>query len=391
MTVKNSSKENKRKLTIGLVFDDSLDRPDGVQQYVQRVAEYLSAEGHEVHFLVGETLRTDLKNVRSLSRNLRVRFNGNTMSMPMPTSKIDLKKVLSEHNFDVLHIQVPYSPFMAGRLMKLAGPKTAIVGVFHILPYSGIVVLANRLLALANSVSGKRFTIMMAVSPPAKKFAEKLYGYDCEVVPNPIRVSDFTTKTQKTTNQKPRIVFLGRLVERKGARHLLEAVAYMRKNNMYAGDFEVVIGGKGELLEQLRQYTHDEGLKDIVSFPGFVPEDDKAELLAGADVAVFPSISGESFGISLLEAMAASRGVVLAGNNPGYASVMHGLTNRLVKPMETAQFAQSLAHWLSDENARVKAALEQKEYVKQYDIEIVGAQIEKVYAEAIEKIDRVHL
>ena len=49
----------KRKLTVGLVFDDSLDRPDGVQQYVQRVAEWLTSQGHDVHFLVGETIRTD--------------------------------------------------------------------------------------------------------------------------------------------------------------------------------------------------------------------------------------------------------------------------------------------------------------------------------------------
>lgn len=369
----------KRKLTVGLVFDDSLDRPDGVQQYVQRVAEYLTAEGHEVHFLVGDTLRTDLVNVHSLSRNLRVKFNGNTMSMPLPTSKQELRKVLSEHRFDVLHVQAPYSPFMAGRLMKLAGTKTVIVGTFHILPYSKLVVFANRMLALMNYRSGKRLNAMMAVSPPAKTFAEKLYKYECDIVPNPVRVSDFTVDVQKQKNSVPRIVFLGRLVERKGARHLLEAVAYMRKNHLYDGDFEVIIGGKGELLGQLRQFVQDVGLGNTVVFAGFIPEAEKADLLASADLAVFPSISGESFGISLLEAMAAARGVVLAGNNSGYASVMHGLNFRLIEPLDVASFAQALADWLNDDEARTKAAAEQYEYVKQYDIAIVGAQIEAVY------------
>ncbi len=377
----------KRKLTVGLVFDDSLDRPDGVQQYVQRVAEYLTAEGHEVHFLVGETLRSDLANVHSLSRNLRVRFNGNTMSMPLPTSKHELQKVLAGHEFDILHVQAPYSPLMAGRLMRLASPKTAIVGTFHILPYSKLVVFANRMLAFANYRSGKHLDAMMAVSPPAKKFAEKLYDYGCEIVPNPVRVSDFT-RVQKSKNRVPRIVFLGRLVERKGARHLLEAVAYMRDNNLYGGDLHVIIGGKGEQLAQLRQYAHHAGLKNNVTFPGFIPESEKAELLASSDLAVFPSISGESFGISLLEAMAAAPGVVLAGNNPGYTSVMDGLNNRLINPLDVASFAQVLADWLRDDTARTKAAAEQQEYVKQYDIAIVGTQIEKIYTAALKQKQR---
>lgn len=373
----------KPKLTVGLVFDDSLDRPDGVQQYVQRVAEWLTAEGHEVHFLVGETIRTDLPNVHSLARNLRVKFNGNTMSMPLPTSKKLLQKVLTETKFDVLHVQMPYSPFMAGRLMKMADKQTAVVGAFHILPYSRLVIFANRLLALMNHRSGKRLDALMAVSPPAQLFARKLYNYECQIVPNPIRVDDFTGKKPLLQQSTPKIVFLGRLVERKGARHLLEAVAYMRDQHLYDGQCTVVIGGKGDLSDQLQHYVRESGLQDIVSFPGFVPETDKAALLASADIAVFPSVSGESFGISLLEAMAAVPGVVLAGNNPGYASVMHGLSERLIEPLDTPAFARALADWLANSDRRKAAALEQQSYVQQYDVAIVGAQIEKVYQQAL--------
>lgn len=372
-----------KKLKIGLVFDDSLDRPDGVQQYVQRVAEYLTAKGHEVHFLVGETLRKDLRNVHTLSRNLRVKFNGNTMSMPLPGSKRALNKVLQDNKFDILHVQVPYSPFMAGRIIKLATTETAVIGTFHILPYSKLVVFGNWFLAFVNLRSGRRFDAMMAASPPAKTFAQKLYNYDCEVVPNPIRVSDFTAPASSKKNSVPRIVFLGRLVERKGARHLLEAVAYMLQNHLYDGRFEVIVGGKGELQNQLREFVHHAGLREVVTFTGFIPETDKALLLASADLAVFPSISGESFGISLLEAMAAARGVVLAGDNPGYASVMHGLSNRLINPEDISKFAHALADWLGDAEARAVAAAEQHEYVKQFDIAFVGAQIEAVYNRAL--------
>lgn len=375
----------KKKLTVGLVFDDSLDRPDGVQQYVQRLAEYLADEGHEVHFLVGETLRTDLPNVHSLTRNLRVKFNGNSLSMPKPTPKHVLGTMLHDYDFDVLHVQVPYSPFMAGRLMKMANAKTAIIGTFHILPYTKLVVFGSRLLAMINRKTGKQFDAMMAVSPPAKRFADSLYGYACNVVPNPIRVSDFSSDEAQKQNGVPRIVFLGRLVERKGARQLLEAVAYMRDMQYYGDSFEVIVGGKGDLLDELRGFARHAGLKDTVKFVGFIPEADKVALLASADLAVFPSISGESFGISLLEAMAAARGVVLAGNNPGYASVMHGLSDRLFDPLDTPSFAKTIAKWLSDPAARLSAATEQQHYVRQFDISIVGSSIESMYFDVISK------
>jgi len=192
-------------------------------------------------------------------------------------------------------------------------------------------------------------------------------------------VSDFTPRELPSKNSVPRILFLGRLVERKGARYLLEAVAYLRDHQLFDGPFDVVVGGKGELSEQLQHFVREHGLKDIVTFPGFIPETDKALLLATADIAVFPSVSGESFGISLLEAMAAAPGVVLAGNNPGYASVMHGLPDRLVEPLDTRAFAQELAKWLGSAKKRTSAAIEQQKYVRQYDIAIVGTQIEKVY------------
>src|SRR5579875_4032120 len=100
-------------MKIGMVLDDTLDTPDGVQQYVLQVGRWLSAQGHDVHYLVGATTRTDIPNIHSLSRNKQVRFNGNRMSMPLPASRKKLKQFLRTEQFDVLHVQVPYSPFMA--------------------------------------------------------------------------------------------------------------------------------------------------------------------------------------------------------------------------------------------------------------------------------------
>lgn len=369
-------------MKIGLVLDDTLDTPDGVQQYVLNVGAWLSEQGHEVHYLVGQTIRTDVPNLNVLSRNLKVRFNGNRMSMPLPASRRRLKIFLEQEQYDVLHVQVPYSPFMAGRLINAAPAKTAIIGTFHILPYSSFVTLANRLLAVMNSRSGKRFDRMLAVSAPARTFAEKIYGYRPEVIPNPVRLGQFENVT--SSDPDTNIVFLGRLVHRKGVMELLKAVAYVRSHQLHTESFHVYVGGKGELQADLASFIKSNGLSETVTLQGFVDESDKPVFLARADLAVYPSLGGESFGIVLLEGMAAARGVVLAGNNPGYASVMQPYPNQLFDPENTKAFAELLAWHLAHPSARARAAEFQHEYVQHFDIAAVGNRLLTVYAHALQ-------
>jgi phosphatidyl-myo-inositol alpha-mannosyltransferase len=372
---------------VGLVLDDTLDTPDGVQQYVLNVGAWLTTQGHEVHYLVGATTRTDVPNIHSLSRNLRVRFNGNKMSMPLPNSRRRLRKFLVEEQFDVLHVQMPYSPFMAGQLISVAPQTTAVVGTFHILPYSKLVAFANRLLAIMNRRSGRRFDRIVAVSAPARDFAGEVYGYEAEVVPNPIRLAQFEGVVSDSGTMN--IVFLGRLVPRKGAQHLLQAVAYLRDHQLYDGDFTVAIGGKGELRAELERYVQAQNLSDIVRFYGFIDEAHKALFLAQGDVVAYPSTAGESFGIVLLEAMASSRGVVLAGNNPGYASVMKPYKTQLFDPFDTVRLAEKLAWYLQRPVERETASTAQKAYVQHFDISVVGSRLVDVYERALQSRQRI--
>jgi len=257
-----------------------------------------------------------------------------------------------------------------------------VVGTFHILPYSFLVTAANRGLALLNLRSGKRFDQMLAVTAPAQKFAESIYGYKAAVVPNPVRIAQFALAHDE--NPELTIVSLGRLVERKGAMHLLRAIAYLREHELYDGAFRVVIGGKGELRPALEQFIAEHNLHDVVTLAGFVAEEDKAAFLAQGDIAVYPSTGGESFGIVLLEAMAAARGVVLGGNNPGYASVLQPYPDQLFDPTDTRQFAEKLAWYLANPMGRERAAVLQRQYVQHFDIGEVGQQLLAVYTQALQ-------
>ncbi len=373
-------------MKIGLVFDASLDKTDGVAQYVLTVGNWLERQGHEVHYLVGETVRTDLPNLHSLSRNVSVRANQNRILTPLPAKLQPIKQILSDIPFDILHVQMPYSPFMAARVVKAAGPKTAIVGTFHIAPASRMVKTGTQLLGWWLRRNLKRFAGFISVSPPAQEFAQQTFGIESEVIPCTAPLGNFFgTKPLAEYKKQRTVVFLGRLVERKGCQHLLAAVAKLQRDKAWPSDAKVVICGSGPMQLALTQLVHEAGLTDVVDFKGFISEADKPRYLASADVVAFPSTGGESFGIVLLEAMAASPGVVLAGNNPGYASVIHHHPENLFDPHDTDKFAELLLHWLSNEAARQKAHEWQEQYAQEFTPDVVGKKILAVYKQALRK------
>ena len=104
-------------LTIGFVFDDTLDALDGVQQHIITIGTELVRRGHDVHYLVGETHHSPVPQTVSLARNVMVSFNGNRMRIPLPVRKREIRAALAHNNYDILHIQAPYSPLFGGRVL----------------------------------------------------------------------------------------------------------------------------------------------------------------------------------------------------------------------------------------------------------------------------------
>lgn len=370
-------------LKIGFVLDDTLDTPDGVQQYILTLGTWLSAQGHEVHYLVGQTERTDIPHVHSLGKNVRVKFNGNRMSTPLPASKRAIRRVLAQEKFDVLHVQIPYSPFLAQRVILAAPASTVVVGTFHIAPQSGAVSLANRLLGYMLRPSLKRFDAIFSVSQAAADFAGSAFGIKTTVLPNVVNAGMFAKAApMPLAAEVPTIMFLGRLVPRKGCQVLLRALTILRSKNPEF-KFQAIICGKGPLRESLEAYTAGHRLNDSVRFSGFIDDATKARYLKSADIAVFPSTGGESFGIVLLEAMAAGHPVVLGADNPGYATVLRPSPNSLFPVNDPAALADKLAGLLRNQTTADSIRNWQQQYVLQFDVAVVGRRLLARYRELL--------
>ena len=226
----------------------------------------------------------------------------------------------------------------------------------------------------------KRFDHFTSTSKPASVFAKATFGIDSIVLPNPVPTIQFT-KARKAKNVKlKRILFLGRLEERKGVLELVKAYARLLENDPKQINItELVIGGKGPLKDRIHSLVQNMPRGAHIKILGFVPENEKADLLASAYVAALPSTSGESFGIILVEAMAAGARILIAGNNPGYASVLGEKPELLIDARDTEKFAQKLEWALNDTDETKKLSKWLASEVEQYDISNVGAVLLKLY------------
>lgn len=378
--------EKNKRLTIGLLFDDSLDRPDGVQQQVRLIGEWLSGRGHNVHYLVGQT--NDFKPVNgilhSLSRNISVRANQNRLSLPILTNQRQIVRLFENHSFDLIHAMLPYSPFL-GRSVLVQAQKHQVccVGTFHTYPATAWQHFGSRLYGKAIKSRLNSFSELMSVSDATAAYVRQAFGVDSRIVPNAVSASLY--KAAKS-NPKLRegaetlIVFVGRMDERKGAQYLVEAIQALDAETKNL--IKVQICGRGPLQDELKSSIARYGLEKTIKLPGFISEEEKRQYLASADLAVFPATGGEAFGIVLTEAMAAGT-AVLAGDNAGYRSVLSNVPQSLFNPRDINQFSNTLKHFIRNAEDRRQLQLAQSEQLDKYDIELIGRKLEEIYEQSI--------
>lgn len=381
--------QSTRRLRVGFLIDDSLDRPDGVQQWVLAAGDYLQRVGHRVVYFAGQTSRDDLEGLVSLGRLKSWRFNQNRGQSPGWVKTSQLRRAWSQNPVDIIHVQAPYSPFLAHRFIKQLPAGVPVMASFHVLPANRLVAAGIGALGHLVGSSRRRIGLFSSNSQATADFYRHAWGVDSQLIYNPVAIGRFFGAKPMPLGPAPggpvQIVFLGRLVERKGPEILLEAVARLPKPAR--SKISLHIGGRGPLEDRLRQLAADRGLTKQVKFWGFIDEADKASFLAAADIVVLPAVGGESFGISLVEALAVGRPLVLGGDNPGYRSILKDQPELLFETADPQRLTDLLAKFLSRPRSEwqpfVDWGLEQ---VKNYDVDTaIGPQLEAAYHRLLAK------
>ncbi len=330
-------------LKIGIVSPYGYPHPGGVNDHVRNQHEQMAALGHDVWIITSKygRERESEGHVIRLGTGWAFPANGSVGRVTLGMRfKHQARELLEAHRFDVLHFHEPFVPFLSPTLLDAShqmddGPIN--IATFHAFGGFSPSYWVGRRFAgrLAGMIDGR-----IAVSGAARHFINRYFPGDYAIIPNGVdldlygRAQPFEELRDGTLN----ILFVGRLEERKGLIHLLRAYHRLRKRRV---DARLLVVGAGPKAREYRRYIGLRGIRDVALL-GRVSDADKARYFASADIFCAPATGQESFGIVLLEAMAAGVPIV-ASDIHGYKNVVQrNVTGLLVEPRNQRALAAAL-------------------------------------------------
>lgn len=335
--------------------------PGGVQTHVAGLAAHLRSRGGRVDVLAPADGPVDEPGFVPLGRSLGFRWQGTVTRVTLtPAAVARTRRAVRERGYDLVHVHEPMLP-AAGLTAVLAAP-CPVVGTFHMTARSAV---WYRVFRPVVRWAARRLDARVAVSEEARRFAERVLPGRYRVIPNAIDVEAY--RTVRDGGRDPRILFVGRAEPRKGLPVLLRA-------------FERLPGTP--VLELVGVRPGDVPARPRVRVHGRVPDDERIRLIGEAAVLCVPSLGGESFGLVVLEGMAAGVPVV-ASDLPGYAAVLPPSAGRLVPPGDEAALAAALAELLSDAELRARLGEDGRREAERYDWSRVGEEVVAVYEEVL--------
>ncbi len=360
-------------MRIGMVCPYSFDVPGGVQAQVLQLAEVMRARGHEVSVLAPASPDVELPDyVVSGGKAVPIPYNGSVARLRFgPATHRKVKRWLAEGEFDVLHLHEPNAPSLS--MLALQAAEGPIVATFHTSTTKSLTlsVFQGILRPYHEKIVGR-----IAVSDLARRWQMEALGSDAVEIPNGVDVNSFADAPR--LDGYPRsgrtVLFLGRYDEpRKGMAVLLGALPALVAR---FADVEILIVGRGDEEELCGKAGE---LAGHLRFLGQVDDATKASAMRSADVYCAPNTGGESFGIVLVEAMAAGTPVVASDLDAFRRVLLDGTAGRLVPVDDSDALAEALIAMLDDDKLRARYVKAAAVAVRRYDWPVVAEQILRVY------------
>jgi phosphatidylinositol alpha-mannosyltransferase len=373
-------------MKIGLVLPYNITKGGGVKEHVLAQQAELVKRGHDVVIITPqprEPYTADNRKVAFLGSATDFKTPLNTVaqvSASVLTDEID--SMLEQERFDILHFHEPWVPVLSRQILSRS--NTVNVATFHAkLPETIVSRTMAKVITPYTKPLLRHIDAFTAVSEAAAEYLLSLADVSVEIIPNGVDLKHFRKKVT-TGERDPKgpkaVLYVGRLEHRKGVKYLIRAFAELQSRQP---SVRLLIAGDGPDRERLEMEVTELGLKHV-EFLGFITEERKRRLLQESDLFCSPAIFGESFGIVLLEAMASNL-VVVAGDNPGYESVMQGLGKlSIIDPKDVSAFAHRLQLMLFDDDLRALWQKWAKDYVRQFDYPKVVDRYEAVYETALQ-------
>jgi phosphatidylinositol alpha-mannosyltransferase len=368
---------------IGLVTPYVYPLPGGVNEHVRFLYENLRLRGHDVRILTSShgLQRSSEGDIIRIGKGFSVPSNGSVGTITLsPRYVSQVNAILARERFDILHFHEPFVPFLS--LVVLHQSTSVNVATFHAYAgFSPAMELGKRTLqSYAGRLHGR-----IAVSAAARHFVDRFFPGDYKVIPNGVDVGHFrrAVPIARWQDGTPNLLFVGRLEDRKGLPHLLKAFRLLRKSGL---ECRLLVVGSGPQERESRRYVMTRGLQNV-EFLGRVSDAEKAQLFRTADVFVSPATGRESFGIVLLEAMAAGAPIVCSDIHGYKGVVQRGRQGILTPPHDAKALSAGIAELLASPELRARMGASGQERAEQFSWERVTAKVEEYYRFVIRRLD----
>jgi len=339
----------RRPLKIGIVSPYGYPHPGGVNEHVRFTYEAMRRLGHDVWIITSKygRERESEGHVIRLGTGWAAPANGSVGRVTLGLRfKRQARDVLEAQRFDILHFHEPFVPFLSPTMLDQS--RTVNIATFHAFGgFSPSYWIGKRFAGrLAERLHGR-----IAVSGAARHFIGRYFPGEYEIIPNGVDLDRFTDAQpfeELRDGHTLNILFVGRLEERKGLGHLLKAYHRLRKRKV---DARLLVIGAGPKLREYKRYVGLRGIRDV-EFLGRVSDEDKVRYFASADIFCAPNTGQESFGIVLLEAMAAGVPIVASDIHGFKRVVERNVQGLLVEPQNPRALAAALYALARDPDLR---------------------------------------
>lgn len=356
----------------------AMDRPGGVQTHVRDLSNWLRQNGHEVR-IIAPSGQSEADGVTQLGTFRKMSLHGTAFEISHAgrSELASCATSLKDWGAEVAHLHTPWTPMMAWQIWRRLNLPS--VAMFHAtLPEdTGIDPFKWYIRKAARRYYKRLEGIVVPSAAPQAQWRELGLAPVPEILPPTI---DLARWRQARIPQKGpfHVLYMGRLEERKGLRVLLGAWPEIAQ---VIDGARLTIAGGGALETELRSYAKAHDLARVTFLPP--PSDAEAPaLVASADVFAAPATEGESFGLVLIEAMAAGA-LPIAAANAGFATVLTGPgADLLVPPGDATALAQKVISLSQHSEWRTRLMEWAKNHAQSFDVQTCGPAFVKLYQEA---------
>ncbi|HEM56540.1 MAG TPA: glycosyltransferase family 1 protein [Thermodesulfobium narugense] len=358
-------------MKVALVSPYSFSFKGGVNTHLFFLQKFFDKYNIETRIIApaepGKPLAYNIDHSRfhTVGRSFSFMTNGSIARLA-PTPGALGKILLLKENFDIWHIHEPFAP--GPSLFSIFTINKPIVGTFH--AYSDIPFPFEWFKPISKKFS-ERINVKIAVSEASMHFAEQYINGDFKIIPNGVNIDIFAPSEKF---QQPTILFVGRLEKRKGLDVLLRAWNKIFKK---FPDAQLRIAGYST-EKRINKFQDLDGIK----FLGELSEEDLAREYSKAWIFCSPALGGESFGMTILEALSCGTAVV-ASNITGFRSLLkNGQYGLLVEPNDPNDLAQKICYLIKNKDARTELEKKARPYAINFSWEKITLSLIDNYKEA---------